>query len=136
MKTTRNSINPYVRLINENNTYYLEVMIPVTETSYPPTVTENRPLLPNEIQALINEGYPDNINYTFEIVNEAPYSGTKYVHIKKPLIPVIDPSTGVVQSEAILVKISAPALQEGLLGPEVTGRTIIQFEDALWYTQH
>ncbi|MCJ8291038.1 MAG: hypothetical protein HRT58_14695 [Crocinitomicaceae bacterium] len=117
-------INPYVRLtkktIDTKTKYTLEVMLPIEGTNASDagvTIDHNGPVIIKP-----GEDLPFGADYAVHLITSNTSSPDKYVLVKVDLSPI--PS-----SNKIIVSVfSSPKL---LRGPETSGKTIIQFEDAI-----
>ncbi|PHR23543.1 MAG: hypothetical protein COA38_17065 [Fluviicola sp.] len=124
-------INPYVRLtkktIDTETKYTLEVMLPIEGTNASDagvTIDYN-----GSVMTTPGEEAPFGANYAVNLRTSNPLSPDKYVLIKVDLSTTVLEQPPILTSNRIIVSVfSSPKLGKG---PETSGKTIIQFEDAI-----
>ncbi len=117
MKQTEDLVNPYVRLsADADQNYTLEVMLPISASAE--VSVDDGTFEPDATL-----GLPEFVNYQVRLTSQASINTSEYKLVTVPL----NHEAG---TNGIVVYYFRDHCLDGK-GPEVNGRTIIQFEDAV-----
>lgn len=123
LKTGSAPLDPYVRLIiDNNNDYVLEVMFNVPQECVPTTAPPYGPYTGRD-----HPGVTTQVSFTLD---KTLYDETGYCNGAYQSVVIGNTDDSPAPTGGIIV-VAAWDVVESLAGPETPGKTLIQFEDAL-----